>query len=75
MKKQISNLLIKKSESGKMNKNLHVPVKITYKCKQCKQHAIRPEITKENWIYETWHDCANNVWKKEEKPQSVKEAA
>ena len=58
-----------------MNKNLHVSVKITYKCKQCKQHAIRPEITKENWMYETWHDCVNNVWKKEEKPQFVKEAA
>lgn len=58
-----------------MNKNLHVPVKITYTCKQCKQQAIRPEINKDNWMHETWHDCANNVWKKEEKPQSVKEAA
>jgi len=56
-------------------KHLSVPVTISYSCKHCKQLAPRPEITKENWMHDTWHDCTNNVWKKEPREEAKEEAA
>jgi len=54
---------------------LETPVRISYKCKNCKQEAPYPPVTDTNWDKPTWHDCSNNVWMKEDRPQEMAEVA
>jgi|DEB0MinimDraft_3_1074331.scaffolds.fasta_scaffold213944_2 predicted nucleic acid binding AN1-type Zn finger protein len=54
---------------------LTVPLVFKYKCKHCKQEAGKPETTKENSDFPVWHDCENNVWKKEPIKEEMRKAA
>jgi hypothetical protein len=54
---------------------ISVNLMISYRCKTCKQSSVKPETTKANTNFPLWHDCANNEWKREPKPEEMREVA